>query len=197
MLIKGIQFSSGDEIILTRADHPSLTVPAVEQCERGVILKEYTLSSSGEIDEEKLLSLITPKTRLVLLSSVNSQSGNWHDLEAIVRQVKGDYPGALVHVDATQSFTKLPLKVHGIDSIAFSGHKIGGPKGIGGLYGKKTITLKPLFHGGGQQGDRRSSTLAVPLILALAKAIAVGMEEREENFFKAREKKYHIEKKAS
>ena len=194
-LIKGLQFFPGDEIILTQSDHPSLTVPATEQGARGVAVKEYPLGLSGEIDEEKLLKLMSSHTRLVLFSSVNSQSGNWHDLEVVIGRIKRDYPKALVHVDATQSFTKLPLNVEGMDSVAFSGHKIGGPKGIGGLYGKKRMMLTPLFHGGGQQEGRRSSTLAAPLILALAKAVEVGMGDREENFFKAREKNIMLRRK--
>ena len=194
-LIKGLSYSSGDEIILTHADHPSLTVPATEQGARGVLVKEYPLGQSGEICVQSLLDLMTSRTRLVTLSSVNSQSGSWQDLEALVGQIKENWPKALVHVDATQSFTKLPLNIKEIDSVAFSGHKIGGPKGIGGLYGKKTTVLTPLFHGGGQQEGRRSSTVPVPLILALAKAVEVTTREREDNFCKAREKNTILRRK--
>ena len=194
-LIKGLSYSSGDEIILTHADHPSLTVPATEQMSRGVLVKEYPLGSSGEIREQRLLDLMTPQTRLVLLSSVNSQSGVWHDLEALIGRIKENWPEVLIHVDATQGFTKLPMNIEGIDSVAFSGHKIGGPKGIGGLYGKKTTILNPLFHGGGQQEGRRSSTVPAPLILALAKAVEVTVKEREEHFCKAREKNSVLRKK--
>ena len=194
-LIKGLPLSSGDEILLTQADHPSLIVPAKEQSGRGALVKEYPLDSSGEIDGDSLLKLTTSRTRLILLSSVNSQSGNWHNLESLVGQIKDECPGVHIHVDVTQSFTKLPLELEGIDSVAFSGHKIGGPKGIGGLCGKKSVMLKPLFHGGGQQEGRRSSTLPAPLILALAKAVEVAMEAREENFSKAREKNIVLRKK--
>ena len=194
-LIKGLPFSAGDEILLTWADHPSLTVPALEQNISGVVVKEYPLGPSGEIDEDGLLERMSSHTRLVLLSSVNSQSGNWHHLETLVKGIRRNHANVVIHLDATQSFTKLPLNVEGIDSIAFSGHKIGGPKGIGGLYGKKTVALKPLFHGGGQQDGRRSSTLAAPLILALAKAVEVGMQEREGKLSAAREKNIMLRKK--
>ena len=194
-LIKGLPLGPGDEILMTLADHPSLTVPAAEQVVRGVVVKEYPLGSSGEIDGARLVGRMTPHTRLVLLSSVNSQSGNWHDLGSLVERIRGDYPEVLIHLDATQSFTKLPLNIEGIDSVAFSGHKIGGPKGIGGLYGKKSVVLKPLFHGGGQQEGRRSSTLAAPLILALAKAVEVGARERDGGLSQAREKNIALRKK--
>ena len=194
-LIKGLRYRPGDEILLTRADHPSLIVPAEEQISHGVEVKEYPLEEGGEIDGDRLVEHMTPNTRLVLLSSVNSQSGNWHDLEGLARRIRREYPEVVIHVDGTQSFTKLPLTVDGIDSVAFSGHKIGGPKGVGGLYGKASVTLKPLFHGGGQQGERRASTLATPLILALSKAVEVGLRGREDNLSKAREKNILLREK--
>ena len=195
-LIKGLSFSAGDEILLTRADHPSLVVPAMEQCSHGAIVKEYPLESSeGGIDKKGLLEMVSSRTRLILLSSVNSQSGNWHDWGDMVGRIKRDYPEVVVHVDGTQGFTKLPLNMDGVDSVAFSGHKIGGPKGIGGLYCKKAVAWEPLLHGGGQQEGKRSSTLAAPLILALGKAVEVGMEEREERLSQVREKNIVLRKK--
>ena len=194
-LIKGLSLVPGDEILLTPADHPSLTVPAMERGAGGIEIKEYPLGASGEIDGERLLEQMTSRTRLVLTSSVNSQSGNCHDLEGLVGRIRRDYPEVIIHVDATQSFTKLPLHARGVDSVAFSGHKIGGPKGVGGLYGKKSVALKPLFHGGGQQEGRRSSTLSTPLILALAKAVEVGVRKRDENLSSAREKNIVLRKK--
>ena len=110
-------------------------------------------------------------------------------------RIKKECPEALVHVDGTQGFTKLPLNMNGVDSVAFSGHKIGGPKGIGGLYGKKTASWEPLLYGGGQQEGRRSSTVAAPLILALGKAVEVSMEEWEERLSQVREKNIVLRKK--
>ena len=79
-VIQGLSLSAGDEILLTRADHPSLLAPSMERCSQGVVVKEYPIESSGGgIDEKGLLEMISSRTRLVLLSSVNSQSGNWHD----------------------------------------------------------------------------------------------------------------------
>ena len=102
-------------------------------------------------------------------------------------QIKSVWPQVIVHVDASQSFGKLPLNIENIDSLTFSGHKLGGPKGIGGLYLRKGISLRPLFEGGGHQGGLRSSTLVTPLITALGKAVEIGTKNQDKFFLKAQE----------
>lgn len=81
------------------------------------------------------------------------------------------------HLDATQIFCKIPFDVRGIDTISISAHKIGGPKGIGALWIRKGVTLKPIMYGGGH--DIRAGTPASPLIVGFAKA--VGLWDTEKN----------------
>jgi cysteine desulfurase len=88
--------------------------------------------------------------------------------------VAGSIP---VHTDAVQSFSKVPLsyKELGLYAMTISGHKVGGPLGIGALILRRAVEIPALLHGGGQERDIRSGTLNAPSIVALAAAIAVGV----------------------
>jgi cysteine desulfurase len=117
-------------------------------------------------------SLNNNKPDLLILTHVNSVSGHILDVAAISSLAKKICPNVHVHVDAAQGFTKIPLDLSGgyIDSVSISAHKIGGPKGISGLYIKAGVNVDPLLLGGGHECGMRSSTPATALIEAFALA---------------------------
>lgn len=173
-VIKGISFNEGDTILYCRADHPSVTAP-VENT--GAKLKEILLNNDGVINSENFLGLLDSSVKLVVLTHVNNQNGVIQDVELLARLVK-EKSGAHVHVDAVQSFGKIPFKLSpAIDSISMTSHKIGGPKGIAGLYLKNGHSVKPLLLGGGQENGFRSSTESFPLIKAFHQAMKIAINE--------------------
>ena len=168
-------------VLLSYAEHPSM----VEVCRK--FSRNIPLLSSGKIDHEALKNLINEKVKVIALSHVNNQSGVINDVDSISGLIKHHFPAIHIHVDAAQSFGKLPLSLQKgtIDSVSVSAHKIGGPKGVGGLYFKKGTNLHPLLLGGGQENGWRSSTNATPLILAFRGALEqdfVEMTNRLQRF---------------
>ncbi|MEA9356198.1 cysteine desulfurase family protein [Bacteriovorax sp. PP10] len=173
-VIKGITFGERDSILYCRADHPSVTAP-VEST--GVLLKEILLNNDGVINVESFEALLDSSVKLVILSHVNNQNGVIQDIELLARIVK-EKSGAHVHIDAVQSFGKIPFKLSpAIDSISVTSHKIGGPKGVAGLYLKNGHNVKPLLLGGGQEHGLRSSTESFPLIKAFHQAMKIAIKE--------------------
>lgn len=185
-VIRGIELESGDKILYCPADHPSVSVPALSRRKEGINVVPYRAGVDGTIDYDFLLSEVGD-AKLLILSSVNSQSGNLHDLGTIVQAAKEKNPNLLIHIDATQSFGKLQMDFSFADSVSVSAHKLGGPKGVGGLMVREGLPVGPLLYGGGQQDGLRASTLSAPLICAFARALELALEDRQTKEERARE----------
>lgn len=171
-VIKGLNLKEGDGILYCRADHPSVTAP-VESISN-IFLREIILNNDGTIELEKFKEALDFKIKLVILSHVNNQNGVIHNIGLLAKLVK-EKTSAHVHIDAVQSFGKIKIKVTpDIDSVSITSHKIGGPKGVGGLYLKKDHQIKPLLLGGGQEVGFRSSTEAFPLIKSFHLAMKIS-----------------------
>lgn len=179
LLISGLSLGVDDVLLYSEADHPSLSGPVKSlPCERVSLPLEQ-----GTISTQKLACLINERVKLVLISQVNNHSGNIQDIETLSRLIKKQAPKAHIHVDASQSFTKVnvDLKKWDIDSLALSSHKMGGPRGIAALWLKKGVKIKPSWEGGGQEFSLRPSTEALPLILSFVEASKVALNKKEES----------------
>lgn len=176
-VIKGIEFNAGDVVLYSKADHPSLVEPIEKMtAEKKLILKNIPA------DIEAFKELITPDVKLVALTHVNNQSGVICDIEKLSQLVK-EKSSAHVHVDAAQSFAKININVEKfIDSMSITSHKIGGPKGVAGLYLKKGHKVKPLLLGGSQESGFRASTQVYPLIAAFTLASKISLAKKNESF---------------
>lgn len=185
-VIRGLSLIAGDVVLYSKADHPSVTVPVEFLAEQfNVTLKEIILDTNATIDIEKFSSFLNENVKLVVLTHVNNQSGVVSDIEALAKIVK-EKTKAHVHVDAVQSFTKINFKLSSdIDSMSFTSHKIGGPKGIAGLFLKHNHKVQPLLLGGSHENGMRSSTLSYPLIAGFHKAMKITMENSTQSFSKA------------
>ena len=146
----------GDEIITTELEHHSNIVPWQILCERkNAVLKYIPLAKDGALDIDKLEPLITPKTKLVTIAQVANSTGSVNDVKKVVKIAHSRNIPVLI--DAAQSIQHMKVDVQELDCdfLAFSGHKIYGPTGIGVLYGKKEWLEKlPPFMGGGEMIDR-------------------------------------------
>lgn len=181
-VIKGLGLKAGDAIYVSLGDHASLVKPVLSLKEMGVEVRELPLNEVGVPCIELLPESFDEQTKLILVSTVNSQSGGYLQVEDFAKALKNKAPHVHLHVDAVQSFGKFPLELNtkDIDSLAISAHKMGGPKGVAGLWLNKNISLTPLLHGGNQEVDARSSTIAYPMIASFHKAYEVAEENREE-----------------
>lgn len=165
----------GNHIITTQIEHDSV-YEVFQQLERsGYRVTYLPVDTEGRVSVKQVEEALTPETVLVSIMHVNNEVGSIQPIKEI-GQLLSQYPKVFFHVDAVQSFVKIPIdvKAMGIDLLSLSAHKFHGPKGIGALYLRKNKRISPLLIGGGQEQGYRSGTLAVPLIAGMAKALAIS-----------------------
>ncbi len=162
----------GRHIISTRIEHASVYNPLLFLQEQGYEITFLPVDADGIVDLEALEQAIRTDTILVSTMLVNNEIGAIEPVEAIGKLVKSKNPNTLFHVDAIQAYGKMKIspKRCKIDMLSVSGHKIHGPKGVGFLYIRDKVKLKPIIYGGGQQHDLRSGTENVPGIAGLGQA---------------------------
>ena len=115
---------------------------------------------------------------------VNNETGAVNDIEKLVKYAKSINPKIIFHSDGVQAFGKIDVNVNrlGVDLYTISGHKIHAPRGIGALFCKNGINLKPIIFGGGQENGLRSGTENYPAIKAFDKSAEIILKNRMENF---------------
>jgi cysteine desulfurase/selenocysteine lyase len=143
--------SEGDEIIVSNMEHHSNIVPWQFVCEeKGAVLKVIPINDDGEIIYEEFEKLLSDKTKIVSIAHISNSMGTINPIKDIIKAAHK--VGAIVVIDAAQSIQHVKVDVKDLDCdfLAFSGHKIYGPTGIGVLYGKKSLLDKmPPYQGGG------------------------------------------------
>ncbi|MDI6908259.1 cysteine desulfurase [Nocardioides sp.] len=147
-----LSIGTGDEIVITEMEHHSNIVPWQLLTERtGATLRWFGLTDDGRLDLSDIDSLITERTKVVSLTWVSNMLGTINPVAEIAR--RAHEVGALVVVDASQAAPQLPVDVvaSGADLLAFTGHKVVGPTGIGVLWGRREVLDQlPPFLGGGE-----------------------------------------------
>lgn len=162
----------GNHIITTKIEHASVHEPILLLEEMGFTITFIDVDEVGHVDMKQLLDAITDQTILVSMMMVNNEIGAVEDISTISKLIKEKKDDILFHVDAIQAYGKYRIypKRMGIDMLSISGHKIHGPKGIGVLYVRDKVKMKPIIYGGGQQKGMRSGTENVPGIAGLGVA---------------------------
>ena len=174
---------AGRHIISTAVEHPSVYNPLTYLEELGFEITFLPVDHNGHISLQQLEESIRPDTILVSVMYVNNEVGAVEPIEEISRIIKAKNPSVIFHVDAIQAYGKYVIrpKKQGIDLLSVSGHKIHGPKGVGFLYIRSGVKIKPLIYGGGQQNNLRSGTENVPGAAGLgvaAKEMYTNHEEK-------------------
>lgn len=165
----------GSHIIVSKLEHESIYGICKYLENNGFIIDYVDNTIEGVIDLENLKKLITKNTILVSICAVNSETGIRQPLKIIKQIINKENPNTIFHSDMTQAAGKVPINLNDVDMASFSGHKIYGPKGIGMLYKKTGINIKPLLYG--SNNDIRPGTPPLPLIVAFSKALRIAEED--------------------
>ena len=172
----------GNRIVTTALEHPSVARCMDMLEEQGFEVIRLSPGENGALSPEDLLQAVNKNTILVSTMLVNNETGAINPVELIAKAVKRVNAPALIHVDAIQGFGKLPVKPGrlGIDLLTVSGHKVHAPKGVGALYIRKGVQIKPYVVGGGQESNLFSGTEALPAIVGFGAAAAALPDVSEE-----------------
>ncbi len=183
LALKGLAFAARDKgrhIILSSVEHASVYQTAKYLQKNGFEISFIENDSGGYINLESLRSLIRKDTILVSVVFVNNELGTIQPLKeigALCREA-----GVCFHTDAVQGFAKydIDVKKNNIDLLSASAHKICGPLGAGLLYMRSGIKIEAQLHGGGQEENRRSSTVNVAAAVGFAEAFNICQAEAKQ-----------------
>lgn len=187
----------GKHIITSAIEHPSVLDVYKHLEDVGFSVTLLDVDKNGYVDLDTLSKEIKEDTILVSIIHVNNEIGALQNIKGIKEIINKSVSKPLLHLDGIQSFGKVEfsLKALGVDTYSFSGHKVYGPKGIGGLYICKDLKLDPILYGGGQESGLRSGTENVPGIIGLGEAVKIlstnSRNEAQEAF---KLKKYLVSK---
>lgn len=178
-VLKGIYFDliatkKKKNIVTTEVEHPAISSTCRFLETQGVEVRYIPINRNGGIDVQDIEEAITEDTALVSIMWANNETGLIFPIQEISQICAKKQ--VLFHTDATQAIGKIPVDVQKcpVDFLSFSAHKFHGPKGIGGLYIKKGVSLTPLLHGGEQMRGRRGGTLDVAGIVGMGEAMKLA-----------------------
>jgi cysteine desulfurase len=170
--------------VTTAIEHKAVLEPMQALEREGFDVSYVGVSSDGRVSVDDVMAAVRPETALVSVMHVNNETGICQPLAELAQRMAGH--DVFLHVDAAQSFGKLPDRVLNdlrIDLISVSAHKLFGPKGVGALIARRRRyqrpPLRPLMHGGGQEAGLRPGTQPVALIAGLGTAAELAERDRD------------------
>ncbi|WP_313164185.1 cysteine desulfurase NifS [Sedimentibacter sp.] len=179
--LKGVAFANFNKgknhIITTKIEHHAV-IHTCEYLEKFGIKTTYLdVDKYGMIDLEQLKEAITPETMLISIMFANNEIGTIQPIEQIGEIAKEH--GVLFHVDGVQAMgaVRIDVKKQHIDLLSMSAHKLGGPKGIGGMFIRKGVKIDNFVHGGGQERGKRAGTEGVQNIVGFGKAVELASKD--------------------
>lgn len=160
-------------VLLFSVEHPAVLNCAQEIERMGHRVAHIPVTRTGVCDLEKLEAMLGEDVHLITMMQVNNEVGAIQPIDAVVKLRDRLCPKAAIHVDGVQGFLRVPFHFgkSGVQSYAFSGHKLHASKGVGGLILRKGHRIAPIVFGGGQEGDLRSGTENVPGIVGMGEAV--------------------------
>lgn len=166
-------------IVTTPIEHEAV-LASCDYLERvhGYAVTRVPVDETGRVDPDAVAAAVRTDTALVTIGYANNEIGTVQNVAALARVTTA--AGVALHLDAVQAAGWLPLAGTGADALSIAGHKIGAPAGTGVLAVRGRLPLEPLFHGGGQERDRRSGTENVAGAVAFATALELAESERAE-----------------
>ena len=171
----------GKHIVTTAIEHAAVLEPIRALEREGYEVTWLRPDREGRISPQAVEDALRPDTVLVSMMLVNNELGTLLPVREAGEAIRRSGCPALLHTDAVQAFLKVPFTPAelGADLLTVSGHKVRAPKGVGALYIRKGLKLKPLLLGGGQERGLRPGTEPTAQIAALAAACAAWLPHRE------------------
>ena len=195
---KGVELNrrKGKHIVTTAIEHAAVLETCRELEGQGYEVTYLKPDKTGRITAEAAAAALRPDTALVSMMLVNNEVGFVLPVADCVRAVKAYDSRILFHCDAVQGFLKLPYSVAslGVDLAAVSGHKLGALKGVGAMYVKKGVRLRPMITGGGQEDGMRSGTEATVQLAGFAAACEAATADKTRIERTAAIKEYTLER---
>ena len=191
LALKGIFWARRDEdprrtrVLSTAIEHHAVLDPLHWlAASDGADVELLPVSAEGVLDLESLRDAVARDPESVALISVmwaNNEVGSLQPVDEVVA-IAAEH-GIPVHTDAVQALGQVPVDfaASGVDALTFTGHKVGGPYGVGALVVRRDLAVSALVHGGGQERDIRSGTLDVPAIASLAAAVEESVKHQHEH----------------
>ncbi len=170
-------------VVTTAVEHPAVYEVCKDLARSGLDVTFLPVDRAGNLDLGAFIRALRPDTLIVAVMHANNETGVVFPIEQLSRIAKETDPAILFLTDATQTAGKLPLDLRGalrhVDLLAFSGHKVHAPKGVGALFVRRGTPVRPFLIGGHQAGGRRAGTENVPYIAGLARAVELAEADRD------------------
>lgn len=169
------QVKKNTKIIISGGEHPAIYETANSLKNQGIEVVIIPLLANGRIDEVEFKRQMTKEVSFVSIMHVSNETGAINSIKELCSFAKMVNPNVIFHSDGVQAFMKIDtnLSYLGVDMYTVSSHKIHGPKGVGVLFVKDCINIKPQILGGGQENGKRSGTENYPLISGFVKAVEI------------------------
>ena len=170
----------GRHIVTSAVEHPAVLNTCRAMEEEGFQVSLVRPDRGGRVTPEAVAAAVRDDTILISVMHANNETGTINPVAEIGKAARRR--GILFHTDAVQTFCKIPVNVEElhVDLLSVSAHKVEGPKGVGALYIRQGILLKPIVYGGHQEQNRRAGTENVAGVVGFAKAAEIGSALREE-----------------
>ncbi|MGA2451152.1 MAG: cysteine desulfurase NifS [Polyangiaceae bacterium] len=173
--------SGRDEIVTTRVEHAAVLACCRHwEQEKGIRVRLVPVDGRGRLDVEAYRRALGPRTALASVMLANNETGTLFPVDELASLAHD--AGALFHTDAVQAVGKVPIDVQAaqIDMLSLSGHKLHAPKGVGALYVRRGVRLRPVLRGGRQERGRRPGTENVPGVVGLGCAAELARARMRE-----------------
>ena len=183
LALKGVAYknrdkinTNGPHIITSSIEHPAVLETCKYLEKEGFKIKYLSVDKYGIVDLDELSESITKDTFLISIMFANNEIGTVQPIEEIGKIAEEN--NVIFHTDAVQAIGKIPIDVKklNVDMLSISSHKIYGPKGVGALFIRKSLNIKPIINGGGHERGLRSGTENIPGIVGLGKACELSRE---------------------
>jgi len=168
--------SSKNAVVCSNVEHPAVLNPCKGLASSGFSFSEAKVNPSGILELSEAQKHISSKTAVASIMLANNEIGSIQPVTAVAKLCHEN--GTLMHTDAVQAVGKIPIDVRklDVDLLSLASHKFHGPKGVGALFIRDGVNIKPIFGGGGQERALRSGTENVPGIVGLGNAAEIARE---------------------
>lgn len=182
----------GKHIITSKIEHHAVLHTCEYLEKKGYEITYIDVDENGVIKLDELERAVRQDTVLISVMAANNEIGTIQPLREIGALAKKH--GVLFHTDAVQAYGHIPISVEemNIDLLSASGHKFGGPKGVGFLYIRKGVKIRAFVHGGAQERGRRAGTENVPGIVGMGRAAELAAKTMSERAEKERMLSLHL-----